>query len=205
MGTQLARRLARPSWRDPRLGVGIILVAVAVALGVTVVGGANRTTPVYAAAHALTPGESLDGAVVEIDVAPAVADRYLAAGSDLDGVVDRVIGEGELIPASAVVASADENLRSVVVPVGTALPPGVAAGTRVDVWLAPSQSVTTSDVPPALIVENVVVEEVLAEDSSFVASGFGSVALLVPTDSLGGLLSAMGADGDIVVVPRAGL
>ena len=40
--TRLARR---PSWRDPRLGVGVLLMAASVALGAWTVAGASPTTP----------------------------------------------------------------------------------------------------------------------------------------------------------------
>src|SRR5690606_16889177 len=55
-----AARMRRPSWRDPRLGVGILLVVASVALGSWVVARADATVTVYQAAQALTPGEPVD-------------------------------------------------------------------------------------------------------------------------------------------------
>ncbi|WP_418605469.1 hypothetical protein [Georgenia sp. SUBG003] len=50
-----ARRMRRPTWRDPRLGVGVVLVAASVALGTWAVRDAAATVEVYAARDALTP------------------------------------------------------------------------------------------------------------------------------------------------------
>ena len=64
-----ARRAARPGWRDPRLAVGVALVALSVVVGVRVVDGRDATTPVLAAAEALVPGQALTDAdltVVEV-------------------------------------------------------------------------------------------------------------------------------------------
>src|SRR5690625_6270708 len=43
-------RVRRPSWRDPRLGVGVLLVAGAVALGSWTVSRADDTVTVYTTA-----------------------------------------------------------------------------------------------------------------------------------------------------------
>src|SRR6478736_7746594 len=54
-----APRLKRPSWKDPRLLVGVLLVLVSVA-GVTfLVGSADRTTEVFAARDGIAVGERL--------------------------------------------------------------------------------------------------------------------------------------------------
>src|SRR5690554_2394750 len=54
-----ATRLRRPSWRDPRLVVGLLLVAVSVAAGSWVVTSAQAATPVWVARGTLTPGTQL--------------------------------------------------------------------------------------------------------------------------------------------------
>ena len=52
-----AARLQRPSWRDVRLVVGVVLVLLAVTLGAVVVAAADDTTPVYAVTAGLVPGQ----------------------------------------------------------------------------------------------------------------------------------------------------
>src|SRR5690606_13407309 len=53
-------RIRRPHWRDPRLGIGVVLVALAVAAGAWTFAQADRTEPVYEARETITAGESLD-------------------------------------------------------------------------------------------------------------------------------------------------
>ena len=48
-------RLRRPGWRDPRLLVGVGMIAGSVALGAWAVTAAEASTPVYVARGALTP------------------------------------------------------------------------------------------------------------------------------------------------------
>ncbi len=52
-------RLKRPSWKDPRLLVGLLLVLASVAGVVFLVGSADRTTEVYAARDGIAVGETL--------------------------------------------------------------------------------------------------------------------------------------------------
>ena len=49
-------RVRRPSWRDPRLLVGLALIALAVAAVVLIVQRSDTTEPFYAAARDLAPG-----------------------------------------------------------------------------------------------------------------------------------------------------
>ena len=76
-----ATRLQRPSWRDSRLIVGIVLVLLATALGAKAVASADDRVPRYAAATTLKPGDRLDaGTIVRVDVLLDVAvAAYLSA------------------------------------------------------------------------------------------------------------------------------
>src|SRR3954452_20167145 len=56
----VAARLRRPGWRDPRLLVGVVMVAASVALGSWAVQSAQTTVPVYVARDALVPGQRLE-------------------------------------------------------------------------------------------------------------------------------------------------
>ncbi len=198
--------MRRPSWRDPRLGVGLVLVATSVALGSYAVSSANRTVAVYAAQATLTPGIVLEDAVALVEVSPSVAAKYLDAGADLRATVDRVVQPGELVPTSAVIALADVDLRSVVVPAGARLPDGVGSGSRVDVWFNPDAPTGANApmTPAHVVAEDVVVQSVAVDDSMFSGAEFGSVQILVANDLLPALLQAMGSDGSLVIVPRSG-
>ena len=59
MSEPVTSRIRRPSWRDPRLGVGVLLVAGSVALGSWTMARADHTVTVFTAATVLAPGEVL--------------------------------------------------------------------------------------------------------------------------------------------------
>lgn len=193
-----ASRIRLPSWRDPRLGVGIVLVALSVAAGWWLVDSATQRVPVMAAVHDLVPGDQLAGSVTVVQVDPAVAEHYLLPTSDQQGVVNRVVGAGELIPADAVVTQVDQ--RTVVVPSSTQIPSGVRAGSVVELWFT-AQSDRGATADPQLVAASLTVRAVVT-DGSFLASQFGGVEVIVPPDSLPAVLSAMAADGSLVIVPQ---
>ncbi|MCL1869349.1 MAG: hypothetical protein FWF90_02920 [Promicromonosporaceae bacterium] len=205
----VAPRLRRPSWRDPRLVVGVVIVALSVAGGSWAVSSAQRTVPVWAAAATLTPGDRLTAdAVRSVDVRLADAGLYLSAAEPLPGdlVVDRVVGEGELVARSALGDAASTDLRSVAVPVEGPLSAKVRKGSVVDVWLVPDVPARSDAkaAPPRAVVEGVVVEQV-DDDSSRLVVGTGTTLhVLVPTADLPGLLAALGDGGTVDVVPVAG-
>ena len=58
-GAVPARQLARPSWTDTRLLLGVLLVLGSVVLGARVVTSAQRTQPVWAASRDLPAGTVL--------------------------------------------------------------------------------------------------------------------------------------------------
>src|SRR5699024_1890353 len=133
-------RRRRPTWRDPRLGIGVLLVAASVALGSWVVSSADDTVTVWAATDVLSPGHELGTADFHrVSVAgPDVAETYLTPGSTPveELVVLRTIGEGELIPRSALGDPQSVEVRTVTVPVNAALAGTLDPGARVDLWVA---------------------------------------------------------------------
>ncbi|WP_245862625.1 hypothetical protein [Georgenia soli] len=205
-----ARRLRRPTWRDPRLGVGILLVAASVALGTWAVRDAAATVEVYAARDALTPGDVVDTeslAVREVRLGDDEALYHLVADGLPDGaVVTRTVGAGELVPRSAVGEAGAVDLRPVVVPLGLAVPADLGPGTVVDLWLSPPAPVggigQEAAVPePTLVAAELVVAEVARDDSVLSGSTGTSVELLVPRLDLPDVLGALSSDGQLVAVP----
>ncbi len=196
MGEQ-ATRLKRPSWRDPRLGIGLILVALSVAIGVVAFDSASQTVAVWAAARTITPGEPIAEAVVTVEVSPNLSEHYLDAWQPAAGTATRVIEPGELIPATAITEE-DRDWRSIVIPLGAPISEAVAAGARVDLWLAPEAA------GAQLVLENLVVRAVVAEESGFAASSNQAVELIVAAAQVGTILTAMNEDGSMYVIPRPG-
>jgi hypothetical protein len=207
-----ARRLRRPTWRDPRLGVGVLLVAAAVALGTWAVRDAAATVEVYAAGEALTPGDTVDAdalTVREVRLGDDESLYHLVAEGLPDGAVaTRTVGAGELVPRSAVGEAEAIDLRPVVVPLGLAVPADLGPGTVVDLWLAPSAPMgggvgqpAAAAPEPALLAAELVVAEVV-EDASMLSGTTGtSVELLVPRLDLPDVLAALSSEGQLVAVP----
>ena len=140
-----ARRAHRPSWRDPRLAIGLALVCLSVLVGVRVLQHADDTVPVLAARTPLAAGMPVtadDLVVVRVRFGSAAdADRYLPGAADLpDGaVLLRPVGPGELLPRAAL-GPVDGQL-AVELPLAVdpgRVPAGVHVGSLVDVWVTAS-------------------------------------------------------------------
>lgn len=213
MAEDVAARIGRPSWRDPRLGIGMLLVAGAVMLGGWAVSRAAETVDVFMTDAPLTPGdvvsaEDLRAQAVRPDGLEA---GYLRVESGLPQgtVVTRVVGAGELVPAAALGSPEDVDLRPVAVPVGQASAPGVGKGSVVDLWLTASTRPAAgtdpaAPSPPQPLATGLVVADVVESGSIFAGTGGSAVQVLVPQAELPGVLAALGGEGGIVVVPVPG-
>jgi len=171
--TPAAKRAAAPGWRDPRLWVGVAIVAASVLVGALVLGGSDDTVPVWAAGDSLGAGHVLtsdDLTVRRVHFADdGDAGLYLPADRQLpaDLRLLRAVGAGELVPRAAVGPASGVSLREVPVPVPPDQVPGrVGVGDTVDVYLRPGSrsgcsgtrvcsgrpvlaGVTVLDAPPA--------------------------------------------------------
>jgi hypothetical protein len=139
-----AARATRPGWRDPRLWIGVVIVAASVVAGARLLGAADESVAVWAVSDDLPVGHEISAD----DLTPrrvrfVAADglgRYfpateaLPAGSRLL----RGVGAGELLPRAAVGEATDTGMLSLPIAVEPALlPPAVGAGSVVDVYVAP--------------------------------------------------------------------
>lgn len=134
-------RTSTPGRRDPRLWVGVLIVAVSVVVGARLLASADDTVAVWAADTDLVAGSAVaDGDLRVVHV------RF-RDGDDLDGYVladetpaddvrlTRDVGAGELLPSAALGAGDAADVLHVPVPVeNVRVPPSVRAGSVVDVW-----------------------------------------------------------------------
>ncbi|WP_169747632.1 SAF domain-containing protein [Demequina iriomotensis] len=194
-GVPVVARLRAPGWRDPRLVVGVLLIALAVAGVVTVLRAADRTAPVYVAARDLAPGTVLDADAVAI-AHVRVGAGYLDAGADAPwgAVVARAVGAGELIPAGAVVPSEDFGSRRVAVVATSPVSADVGTGAVVDVWVTPAEGGGSARAGEALIVAAV------ERDEDAFGLGGETVYVVVEEAAVGGLLDALATAGAVAVV-----
>lgn len=201
----VAGRLRRPGWRDPRLLIGLLLIAVAI-VGVSgVVRAADHTTPHYVARGTLTPGtviEPDDLAVAHVRVS---AGNYLATDADPEPwghVVTRTVEAGELLPSSALASPEAFDGRPVAVVSTSPVAADVRAGSQVDVWV--TAAVGEGEPQSTLVAEGLVVADVERDDGAFSARGAETVYVVVPRAELEGLLEALAVDGEVSVVGLAG-
>lgn len=206
----VAARLRRSGWRDPRLVVGVAMVAASVALGSWVVRSAQTTVPVYVAREALVPGQRIaaaDVVVADVQLASGELEHYLRADGPLpdDAVAVRVVGADELVPANAVGTASDVDVRSVAIPLDRAPSRDVTVGALADVWFSPAPAAADAEPgAPRQLAAALPVAEVTRPERSLGGSSGNAVHVLVPQAQLPDVLAALASDGVLDVVPVPG-
>lgn len=201
-----ATRARTPGWRDPRLWIGIALVAASVVAGARLLGTADDTVGVWAAASDLRAGEQVETGDLQVhQVREPLAEggRYLLSDEPLpeDRRLGRAVGTGELVPRTALGSALTGVLEvPLTVPRG-GVPPGVTAGSQVDVWVARPDTAARR---AARVLDDAVVVQAPPPDESFGAGGERRLVLAVDDSeaaSLGRALAAAAA-GTVYVVGR---
>jgi hypothetical protein len=164
---------------------------------------ADETTAVWAAAGDLAEGQVLDA---EDLVATRVrfvdagnGGRYLAVEEELPAelTLTRDLGAGELVPASALGAASAGTTVSVSVSLpADQVPTGVAAGSRVDVWVVDEDRGARRGPSAEKVLADVVVLEAPSAAESFAAASGRQVVLGVPEDEEEALARVLAASGD---------
>lgn len=146
-----ATRATRARWRDPRMAVGVVLVAACALLGATFLGGADDTVGVWAARRAMNPGEAVSADdLVRREVRftdQRDADTYLSADAPPapGATLSRAVGGGELVPRDALGAGDSQSLIEVPLSVDSeAVPSTLRVGAVVDVWVTPDRAADVS-------------------------------------------------------------
>jgi len=201
-----ARRLRRPTWRDPRLLVGLVLVLGATVAGGLLVAGADDTVAVLSARETLVRGDVLSEAdlrVVRVRL-DEVGDAYLLAGTKLaaDSVALRTVPAGELLPASAVGRAQELDSRPVALDWQGPRPDGLVRGAAVDLWVSAREG--TSDFgEPELLVGSADVFAVVEGGGGLGSQSGTQVQVMLEPDGVRSLLAALAAEDriDLVLVP----
>ena len=185
-----ARRVQRAGWRDPRLWVGVAIVAVSVVAGARLLASADDTVPVWVAAGDLAAGTPVTSGDLERHLVRFAdgedLDGYFSASEPPpDGVLLRGVGDGELLPRTAVGPADQEGTVQVPLSVDPEqVPPSVGRGSVVDVYVLAGSTgrsaaaTAGAQAEPALAGVSVV-DAPDAEDS-FVVSGKRQLVLAVP-------------------------
>jgi hypothetical protein len=199
-----ASRLTRARWLDARLLIGLLLVLLSVVVGAKVLADADQRVQVWSVTRDLgadTPlsGDDLRAASVSLDDATG---RYLSAGQALDGLVlTRPVGQGELLPVSAVGRAGATEQRRIVIEVDRFGVAGLDRGRVVDVYVVHETASGEEPQPPELVRSGVTV----AEDGKSGGGAFGGsgdragVTLLVDQPDVPDLIDAV-AHGTVYLV-----
>jgi len=213
--TPTATRLHRPSWRDGRLVVGVLLVLVSTVLGSVALARADDTVPVFAARSVLVAGQRLtpaDVGRVDVRLAGSTA-AYLSARTSLPpgAVLLRDVRPGELIPASAVGTQDDAAVQPVALLVDATSAAVLTTGSVVDVYVnrpdpeGVAAAGATAYAGPVRSVEAVTVLRVSGDDGVLGSrSATRSVQVLLPRDRVGELVGDVDGGARITLVPVPG-
>lgn len=141
-----ADRPTRPRWRDPRLALGLVVVALCAVIGARLVESADDTVGVWVTRGALQAGQPVTAADLSRRETrfqgQSEADRYVSADDELPEAVTlgRPVGAGEMLPRAALRTAASAALTEVPLTLGAdAAPASVRVGSTVDVWVTPER------------------------------------------------------------------
>jgi hypothetical protein len=194
-----ATRARSGAWRDPRLWVGILVVAVSVVAGARLLAAADDTVEVWAVGTDAGPGARLDPTDLRVERvrfadAGELASYFTTADrlpADLRLV--RGVAAGELLPRAAL-GGTDEPADTVELPVAVdadQVPPAVAAGSVVDVYLGGGGRAGDRGAGPVLDDATVVAAPPL--ESTFGATtGRRQLVLAVSSDDASRFLDRLG-------------
>jgi hypothetical protein len=191
----------RRFWFDSRFAVGLVLVVASIGGVVAVIGAADSSIDVLVARSTLVPGAEVDGTdfvatSVRLDAASTL---YLAPGDIPDDglIVTKTVAKGELVPASAVGASAGVRHAAVVIGVSNQLAASIESGTLVDVWAVGDVRDNTEGqfAGPSVIVPAAVVVRLVEGDGIMMDATAANVEVLVPRTRIARVLEAL-ANGD---------
>ena len=207
-----ATRSRRPGWRNPRLLLGVVLVAACVALGARLFAVADDTVAVWSVSRDLPAGAE----VQEGDLEPRqisfpddrTANGYLSAGDAVpdEATLSHAVSAGELLPRSALAEEDGKDLVEVPVSVLTDdLPATVRQGSVVDVWVTPKVAATGgAKVKAVPLLTDVVVVAVPRTSDGLAPQTTRQVIVGVPADRSADLGAALGgiSDGRVVIARK---
>lgn len=212
-GTPVAVRASTPGWRDPRLWIGVLLVAVSVVAGARIIASADDTVAVWTAAGDLGAGDQVTaGDLVATRVQFAEGDgldSYFTVDDELpsDLELTRGVAAGELLPRAAVGPAGESNTLQVPLAVDAEQVPGaVQSGSVVDIYLVASSSrgkAGRDPDPSEPALGAVTVVDAPALDEGFAASGKRQLVLAVPDADARRFFALLGSlDNPLVTVVR---
>ena len=200
-----APRLKKPSWKDPRLLLGILLVLASVAGVSALVASQDRTTQVLAASRDLPVGTALKAAdfdVVQVSLG-GLEGTYVSAGDPFpqEAVAGNLLRRGELLVKADLTEADKLDRKPLGLDVQAPLPSGIRAGDRVDVWASLPNGQNGYSEPRGLL-EAAEISELSVSDSVIGGADSTRLLVLVEDQDLPALLGALSNQAKIAVVPN---
>ncbi len=198
-----AARLKKPSWKDPRLLIGILLVLVSIAGVIALVGTADRTTQVYSAREDIAVGQVIavaDLSIVNVRLDDVESGYVTVEGGLAEGrVALQRVAKDQLVPKESLGKADALNRKPVAISMEGELPAQAVGGARVDVWVALPGSSTAFD-EPQLLLPGAEIAQVVSGSAGLGASKTTQVLVLVTDEQMPKLLGAQANGASISVV-----
>ncbi|WP_284979750.1 SAF domain-containing protein [Arthrobacter sp. fls2-241-R2A-200] len=199
----VASRLKRPSWKDPRLLMGILLVLLALAGVIALVGAADQTAQVYIAREDISVGQ----VITEADLSVAkvrlndVASSYVSVEDGLASgkVALQRIAKNQLLPRASLGQPDALDRKPVAITIEETLPSQAVPGARVDVWVA-MPGVKSAFDEPELLLPGAEIAQVTSASASLGGSKSTVVLVLVTDEQMPKLLGAQANKAKVSVV-----
>ena len=205
--TSAGARLKKPSWKDPRLLVGLLLVLASVVGVVSLVGAADQTTDVYVAREAIAVGERLTAdntARAKVRLGE-LEEHYISGEAGLpDGLVAiQRIGKEQLLPKESLGKPDELDRKPVAITIDEPLPDQALAGSRVDVWVAQPDTHNGFS-QPSMLLPGAEIAQVTPGSTALGSSRSTVLMVLVSEDQMPKLLGAQANKAKISVVWNPG-
>ncbi|GAA4474261.1 flagellar protein FlgA [Enteractinococcus fodinae] len=200
-----ARRIRPPGWRDPRLLIGLLLVALSVTGVVALVQSIDERQGYWAASTDIVPGAQVtaeDFHIVQASISES-AEHYWEADTELppEFLVSSTILQGELLTQRQVAQSDPDGRQQVGVRVSEDMPASVTIGSRVDVWVAAAREDGRGYEEPTKMISNAEVTGTDNNTSAFAAANTTTVYMMLAQDAVPPVLDAQANDAKIALVP----
>lgn len=200
-----AARLKKPSWKDPRLLLGVLLVLASVAGVSALVASQDKTVQVLVASREIPVGSVLEAA--DFDVAQVslggLAGTYMAADDPFpeNAVAGTIIRRGELLARADLSKTESLDRKPLGLDVEAPLPSGIRAGDRVDVWASLPDGKNGYGEPRRLLTA-AEISELSVNESVIAGADATRLLVLVEDQDLPALLGALSNQAKIAVVPN---
>lgn len=200
-----ARRIRPPGWRDPRLLIGLLIVALSVTGVVALVQTVDEREGYWAASTDIVPGAQVtaeDFHIVQASMSES-SDHYWEADKELppEFLVSSTILQGELLTQRQVTESDPDGRQEVGVRVSEDMPASVTVGSRVDVWVAAAREDGRGYEEPTKMISNAEVTGTDNNTSAFAAANTTTVYVMLAQDAVPPVLDAQANDATIALVP----